>query len=219
MMNRDSLVFAVAGTVFGVLVGWIIGTQQAAPAPVAPAAQTASSGSPAQQTGTPPPFDAARAAELERQAKTSPDNAAIRVELGNLYFDAERFDAAIPWYEAAAKLDPKNVSASTDLAVAYYYTDQVDRALAQIDRSLSADPRHLKTLLNQGIIRAFGKKDLAGAAESWQRVVAISPDSEEGRRAKQGLDGLSSAHQGSAAGGSGPVSGSGAGTASGSARP
>ena len=36
-------------------------------------------------------------------------NAAIRVDLGNLYFDAERFDMAISWYEAALKIDPKNV--------------------------------------------------------------------------------------------------------------
>ncbi len=49
---------------------------------------------------------------------------------------------------------------STDLAVAYYYTQQADRALAQLDHSLKIDPTHLKTLLNQGIIRAFGKQDL-----------------------------------------------------------
>lgn len=194
-MNRDALIFGISGTVFGVLVGWIIGTQQVTPAAPAPAvAQTAAAPASPQQN-TPPPLDAARAAELEKQASAEPTNVAVRTELGNLYFDAERLDQAIPWYEAANKLDPKNVSVSTDLAVAYYYTQQVDRALAQIDRSLAVDPRHLKTLLNQGIIRAFGKQDLAGAAESWQRVVAIAPDSEEGRRAKQGLDGLSSAHQ------------------------
>jgi hypothetical protein len=48
-------------------------------------------------------------------------------------------------------------------------------------------------------VRAFGKQDLAGAAESWEKVVAIAPDSVEGRQARQGLDGLKSAHQGTAA--------------------
>lgn len=201
-MNRDAVILGLAGTVFGVLVGWIIGTQQGAPAATAvPAAQTAAAAAPAAQApAAPPPLDAARVAALERQATSEPANAAVRVDLGNLYFDAERFDDAIRWYEAATKLDPKNVSASTDLAVAYYYTQQVDRALAQLDRSLALDPKHLKSLLNQGIIRAFGKKDLAGAAESWKQVVAIDPTSEEGRRAQQGLDGLNAAHQGTAAG-------------------
>ena len=196
-MKRESLVFALSGTVFGVLVGWIIGSQQAAPGSAAAVAAPTAAAAPASTaTPAPPPLDAARAAELERQAGAEPSNATVRAELGNVYFDAERFDQAIPWYEAALKLDQKNVSVSTDLAVGYYYTNQIDRALTQIDRSLALDPKHVKTLLNQGIIRAFGKQDLEGAAKAWEQVVAIAPTSEEGRRAKQGLDGLRSAHQG-----------------------
>ena len=66
--------------------------------------------------------------------------------------------------------------------------------MKQIDYSLAIDPKHVKTLLNQGIILAFGKKDLKGAAESWQQVVAIAPDSAEARIARQGLDGLKGQH-------------------------
>jgi tetratricopeptide (TPR) repeat protein len=190
-MRRDSLVFGLAGTFFGVLVGWIIGTQHAAAPPPAPAAVTAPSQS-SSATSTAAPFDAAKAAELERQANAAPSNAAIREQLGNLYFDADRFDQAIPWYEAAFALDPKNVNLSTDLGVAYYYTNQTDRALAQLDRSLALDPDHLKTLLNQGIVLAMGKNDFAGAERAWERVVAVAPNSEEARRAKQGLDGIRS---------------------------
>jgi tetratricopeptide (TPR) repeat protein len=208
-MKRESLAFALAGTLFGVIVGWIIGAQQASPLPGAPpsaaAAAPAASASPAGAApAAAPPFDAARATELERQANAQPSNSAIRMELGNLYFDGERFDQAIPWYESALKLDPKNVNLSTDLAVSYYYSNQIDRALAQLDQSLKLDPKHLKSLLNQGIVRAFGKQDLTGAAESWDRVVAIAPDSEEGRRAKQGLDGLRSAHQSTGAAAAAP---------------
>ena len=191
-MKRDSLAFALAGTFFGLLVGWIIGSQQGRPAAPAPTAMTqseASSGSAA-----PPPFDAARAADLEQQATARPTDAAVRAALGNLYFDGERYDQAARWYEASLKLDPRAVDVSTDLAVAYYYTQQPDRALAQLDHSLKLDSAHLKSLLNQGIIRAFGKQDLKGAAESWQRVVTLAPASEEGRRAQQGLDGLKAAH-------------------------
>jgi cytochrome c-type biogenesis protein CcmH/NrfG len=196
-MKRESIVFALSGTVFGVLVGWIIGSQQVPQGTAAPAATPVAAAAPASPSApAPPPLDAARAAALERQAAAEPSNATVRTDLGNLYFDAERFDQAIPWYEAALKLDPKNVSVSTDLAVGYYYTNQIDRALAQIERSLTIEPKHVKTLLNQGIIRAFGKQDLAGAAQSWEQVVAIAPTSEEGKRAQQGLDGLRSAHQG-----------------------
>jgi len=48
------------------------------------------------------------------------------------------------------------------------------------------------------VVRAFGKSDLAGAGVSWQKVVDLSPDSEEGKRAKQGLEGLKAGHAGGA---------------------
>jgi tetratricopeptide (TPR) repeat protein len=111
-----------------------------------------------------------------------------------LYFDAERYDEAARWYEAALKVDPKNVNASTDLGIAYYYSSQPDRALAQFDRSLEIDPRHSKTLLNIGIVRAFGKQDLDGAEKAWQKVLEVAPNSPEAEVAKKGLDGLRSAH-------------------------
>ena len=87
---------------------------------------------------------------------------------------------------------------STDLGVAYYYTNQTDRALAQFDQSLAIDPKHIKTLLNVGIVRAFGKQDLAGAGKAWQQVVDLAPDSPEGQAAKKGLEGIKSAQGGGA---------------------
>lgn len=200
-MKRDSIIFGLSGTFFGLIVGWILGSQSGVrlTTPPAPAAQTAAAPS---QATTPPPIDLNRASDLEQQAKSRPSDAAVRTELGNLYFDGERFDQAVPWYEAALKLDPKDINASTDLAVCYYYLNDAKRALAQIDVSLQIDPNHTKTLLNQGIIRAFGSQDLAGAAESWQKVVKIAPGTPEAQRAQQGLDGMQTGHAaGGAAGG------------------
>ncbi|MEO6222008.1 MAG: tetratricopeptide repeat protein [Vicinamibacterales bacterium] len=191
-MNRESLVFAISGAMFGLLIGWILGTQQGvAPAPVAVNAAAPASQTPAP---TPPPVDVQRAADLERQANAQPANAAVRVDLGNLYFDAERYDLAASWYEAALKIDPNNVDASTDLGVSYYSANKVDRALAQFDHSLSLDPAHTKTLLNRGIVLAFGKQDLEGASRSWERLVAVAPNSPEATRAKEALAAVKSAH-------------------------
>lgn len=188
-MKRNLLAFAVSGPVFLLLVGWIISSQRAAPPP-APVVTAERQAAPA-----PPPLDQARVAALEQQASAEPRNADVRVDLANLYFDADRFDEAAPWYEAALKIDPNHVRAATDLAVVYFYMGDMDRASTQIDRAVAANPRHVKALLNQGIIRAFGKQDLAGAAQSWERVIAVAPNSEEGRLARQGLEGLRSAHQ------------------------
>jgi tetratricopeptide (TPR) repeat protein len=190
-VSRDSVIFGVAGVFFGILVGWIIGSQQGGtprPATSAAATPAATSG----QAAT--PLDEARAAALAQTAERNPRDANVRLDLGNLYFDSERFEDAARWYQQALAIEPRNVNASTDLGIAYYYMNQPDRALQQFDRSLAIDPRHTKTLLNLGIVRAFGKDDLDGAAQAWQRVVEYAPDSAEGKRARQALDSLRNAH-------------------------
>ena len=191
-MKSQGAWLGVAGVLFGVLVGWILGSQQAAPV-----VSTSGMGAPEPAPSSSPaaPLDLQRAADLERQANARPADAAVRADLGNLYFDAQRFDLAIPWYQAALKINNRDVNVSTDLAVSLFSTNDVERALKQIDHSLSIDPRHAKTLLNQGIIRAWGKQDLAGAATSWEQVVAVAPTSPEGTQARQFLDGLKTAHK------------------------
>jgi tetratricopeptide (TPR) repeat protein len=199
-MKPESIVFAVAGAFFGVLVGWIIGTQQVGPprAVVAPASMTqpaAQAETPAPATGQQPrPLDEAQVQALRATAEKNPTNAAVRVELGNLYFDAERYPDAISWYQEALKLEPRNADVTTDLGVAYYYLNQPDRALQQFADALKIDPRHAKTLLNQGIVLAFGKQDLKGAAASWEKLLEVAPSSPEADVARKALDGLRSAH-------------------------
>ena len=203
-MRADSIVLAVAGVLFGVIVGWVLGSQQArtsVPA-AAPVAQAPPAGqSQAQQGSRAVPVDQDRAKALEAVARQNPKDVQPRVQLGNMYFDAEQYPQAIEWYEQAFALDRKDSNLSTDLGVAYYSTNQPDRAITQFDHSLSLDPKHTKTLLNMGIVRAFGKQDLEGAARAWEQVVAIDPNSQEGQAAKKGLEGLRSAHPPGATGG------------------
>jgi tetratricopeptide (TPR) repeat protein len=198
-MTRESWVLGIAGVCFGVLIGWIIGSQSRTGAvPLAPAPQTQSAPQTQQaptQGQTAAPLDLAQVQTLTQQANNNPRDTKVRTQLGNLYFDAERYTDAITWYEAVLAIDPRDVNVSTDLAVSYYYTNQTERALQQFDKSLAVDARHLKTLLNMGMVKAFGKQDLNGAAEAWRKVVELAPpDSPEARAAKQALDSLRSAH-------------------------
>lgn len=194
-VSKDSVVVGIAGVFFGVLVGWIIGTQQGSGRPpAAPVAAAAPASQAPSGQQAPPPLDESRASSLKTVAQQNPADAATRVELGNMYFDAGRFSEAVDWYQQALKIQPRDVNVSTDLGIAYYYMNDPDKALAQFDRSLAIEPTHAKTLLNIGIVRAFGKQDLKGAADVWQKILTVAPASEEARAAKQALDGLRSAH-------------------------
>ncbi|MGE0863006.1 MAG: tetratricopeptide repeat protein [Vicinamibacterales bacterium] len=191
-MRADAIVFGIAGSLFGLIIGWVLGTQNATGAArqAAPVAQTAPAASGAPAASQAAPLDQTRVQALQTVAEKDPKNIESRVQLGNMFFDAEQYPQAITWYEQAMALNPADANVSTDLGVAYYYTNQPDRALAQFEKSLAADPKHTKTLLNVGIVRAFGKNDLAGAAKAWEEVVAIAPDSPEGQAAKKGLEGV-----------------------------
>jgi tetratricopeptide (TPR) repeat protein len=133
---------------------------------------------------------------LKNVAEKETSNPTPRTQLANLYFDAERYDEAIKWYEQAIALSPGDPNLSTDLGVCYYYTNQPDKALTQFEHSLKIDPKHTKTLLNVGIVKAFGKQDLEGAAKAWDQVLQLAPESPEGQAAKRALDSLRAAHPG-----------------------
>ena len=193
--RRVTVVIVAAVAAFGILLAVTVlrqdGTRsvmegtESAPAP-------ASSGA-VPETPAPARLDEANVQTLRDVVDRDPKNAVARAQLGNLYFDAERYADAIKWYFEALALNPKDVNVSTDLGVSYYYNHQIDLALNQLEHSLKIDPKHTKTLLNIGIVRAFGKQDLKAATEAWRRLVEIAPDSIEGKTARQALESLSSA--------------------------
>jgi tetratricopeptide (TPR) repeat protein len=188
-MKSDAVAFGVAGILFGLIAGWVIGSQQAALRPPPAAVQAA------QATGsTAAILDQAQVNAFTSVAEREPSNAVPRAQLGTLYFNAERYDDAIKWYGDALRLSPNEVEVSTDLGVSYYYTNQPDKALEQFDRSLKLDPKHAKTLLNVGIVKAFGKQDLSGAQQAWEQVITLAPQSPEAQAARRALDSLRAAH-------------------------
>jgi hypothetical protein len=57
-------------------------------------------------------------------------------------------------------------------------------------------------MLNQGLVLAFGKQDLAAAEAVWKNLVAIAPESPEGQAARRALEGIAAAGHSTGAAGS-----------------
>jgi cytochrome c-type biogenesis protein CcmH/NrfG len=198
-MKSESIVLAVAGICFGVIVGWVLATVDAgrrpavpqAPAAAAPAATASASADDRQ----PPVLDEARVQALTTILQNDPKNSGAAVQLGTVYFEAERFDEARKWYEEGLRLDPKNADASTQLGMTYFVTQGADPALKQFEHSLEISPNHPRTLLNKGIVLWRGKQDLKGAAAVWQKLVASAPNTPEAQMAQQGLQAIGASHE------------------------
>jgi cytochrome c-type biogenesis protein CcmH/NrfG len=111
-MKLDAVVYTVAGMAFGVILGWVIGSQQlgrTASVPAAAPVQQSAAPAPGQTGGRQaPPLDQARVDQLTATVNNDPKNTTAIVQLANVYFDAERFTDAISWYEKALALDPKD---------------------------------------------------------------------------------------------------------------
>jgi hypothetical protein len=96
-MRADAIVFGIAGSLFGLIIGWVLGSQQAArsgpvPAPVAQAA-------PAQQpaaTPQPAPIDPARVTALQEAAAKTRRTSSPRAA-GQHLFDGEQYSQSITW--------------------------------------------------------------------------------------------------------------------------
>lgn len=186
-LNALALVSGLAGMLFGIIVGYLIATQQgvsaSASAPVPTAVAT---------TAPAPAANGPAINEQELQAyrdilKNDPKNARAATELGNRLYDAGRYTEAITYYRQALANDPKNIAVSTDLATAIWYSGDADAAIAQFQQSLAIDPTHAQTLFNMGIVKSQGKHDAKGAVEAWEKLLASNPGYHEAERVRRML--------------------------------
>jgi cytochrome c-type biogenesis protein CcmH/NrfG len=170
----------------GVLVGYLVrGSAK-------PASQTSPASAEMQQPASAPPSameqqkmptldDMKRMADkqadpLLAQLKADPKNVELLNKTALTYKAAHQFKDAISYFQKALDVDPKNVAIRTDMASCMYYTGDVDGALAELDKSLTYDPKHPGTLMNIGIIKWQGKKDVNGAVAAWQTLLKRNPN-------------------------------------------
>lgn len=111
---------------------------------------------------------------LKTRVAQNPRDIAALVELGNLYFDAQKFDAAAGYYKRALALDPTNPDVRNDEAAALHTSGHDLEALAEVDRVLAERPSFPQALFNRGIIlRSMGRR--SDAVLAYRQFLKASP--------------------------------------------
>ncbi|HEY2468101.1 MAG TPA: tetratricopeptide repeat protein [Terracidiphilus sp.] len=180
--SRHALILMALCLSIGIGGGWLfrslrntaqVDAKSAVPAatPVAPAAQTPN------QADLKSMADR-QAAPLLQQLKSNPGNLDALVSIGNLYYDAQQYPAAIDFYGRALQSKPSDVSVRTDLATAYWYLGNADMAIAEFNKALAYAPNNPNTLFNLGLVKWQGKHDSDGAIADWKKLLATNPNYE-----------------------------------------
>jgi tetratricopeptide (TPR) repeat protein len=164
-MKREPMVFAVAGMIFGFVLGYMAAglgdrpTSDPRPRP-AEAAPPRSGGGAGGAAGAAPaagreeakgPADPDEVRTLESLAARDKQNLQARIELGNLLMDHEQYEDAARWYREATALKPDNNDVRVDLGACLLNLGNAADALAEFDRALQSDPGHKKALFNKGL--------------------------------------------------------------------
>lgn len=98
----------------------------------------------------------------------------VHEALSNLYFDSERYDAALEYNLNVVALAPDNMNGYTGLGATYWMLGEHDRAAESYRQSLRMKPtRHGYTNLG---LRLYYIGDFEQAAEMQQQALELAPD-------------------------------------------
>ncbi len=123
--------------------------------------------------------------ELKARVAKNPRDIAALVELGNLYFDASKFDGAVGYYKRALALDPTNPDVRNDEAAALHSGGHDLEAEREIARVLAERPDFPQALFNRAIVlRSMGRRsDSVVAYRQFLRAAPADPHAADARAA------------------------------------
>ena len=190
-MNKDNLLFAILGVLFGFVAGFLLQEVMAARQPPrrSPGDLSVPAGSPpgsadAAGAAGPGPADAANAPapggapgaggpggqppmaeilQLRTYVQQHPDDADAVLKLANLNYDIQNWTRARDLYTHYLELRPDQPDTMTDLGITLRQLGQFDRALDLFRRAQKVDSNHWQSRYNEVIVLAFDLKRLDAA--------------------------------------------------------
>jgi tetratricopeptide (TPR) repeat protein len=118
----------------------------------------------------------ARMLVLEREVEKNPKSLSAWLELGNLYFDTQKYQDAIRAYTKYLNLNPNNPDVWTDLGVMYRRNGNPSEAVSSFDKAIELNPKHEQAYFNKGIVQFYDLGNRDAAMQTWQELIKINPN-------------------------------------------
>jgi tetratricopeptide (TPR) repeat protein len=178
---NTALIIGLIALVIGFLGGTIYNAYKSGPGAATPGSKQSV-----------PIQDSARMFALEREVKNNPNNPAAWLELGNLYFDSDKYQDAIQAYTKYLDMNPNNPNVWTDMGVMHRRNGNPTEAIASFDKALELNPRHEHARFNKGIVLYYDVGFRDEAVKVWRELSEINPNFRipDGRTIREFLDNL-----------------------------
>jgi tetratricopeptide (TPR) repeat protein len=178
-MYRNPWFTLILGLMVGLTIGYAMAERQAVP-PAKAIKLGLNPQAAAQQGGElpegHPPVDSAsgadaqrlrqQVAEIEGLMASNPNDAGLMAAMGNIYFDASRWQDARNWYEKALQISSGDANILTDLAVVYRNLGEFDRSIELLDQALAVEPGHWQAWYNKVVVFQFDLHKHDAAADA-----------------------------------------------------
>jgi Flp pilus assembly protein TadD len=139
--------------------------------------------------GAPPPPVARLLVELRDRLQRNPRDSSALESLGSMYFEAGKYDQAIPYFERAIAVNPNDPAVRTDYAAALHGIGQDRRSLAELQTVLAKRPGYSDALYDEGVVQhAVGNS--AGAVTAFKQFLRIAPSDQRAGDARAALHDL-----------------------------
>jgi tetratricopeptide (TPR) repeat protein len=183
-MNRENLLFAIIGILFGFIVGFMsasIMNQKYGPSsPTATASQALPADHPpvgAQNAGNPQGMQA-EVQESIAKAKNEPKNFDAQLKAAELYYQIQRYDQAIEFLLKANELQPTDYRTVAVLGMVNLDAGHFDTAEKWYRAAMKI--KQDDTMVLSGLAAAtLGKGDAKAAADAIAQLEKVDPNSED----------------------------------------
>ncbi len=124
--------------------------------------------------------------ELGVQLEKKPGHFPVLMRMAQIERDQGKLADAEAHLREAATSEPARADVHLELGRLLYEKGDKDEALKQTQQALTIDPKYVDALYNLGAIYA-NAGNLERARSSWESALALEPDSDSGKKARDGL--------------------------------